>query len=143
MKILKTIQFQDQEIALISDEATTEMPPSYYPPLPPFTAYVQLNIEIQNNDVMSFVNLFFANNYVGIFVKKRSYYCCKSNQEVKPGYLRFMKTVSHTVLHHCEYGISICFTIINATSKCFAAKRPLQKKSNNCPVTDFAEVRVA
>jgi hypothetical protein len=55
---------ESPEIALISDVADTATPetsPSYYSPLPPFTANTGLNTNIQNTHVMSFVNLFITN----------------------------------------------------------------------------------
>jgi hypothetical protein len=58
---------ESPEIALMSDiadEATPETSPSYSPHLPPFTANTGLNTDIQDIDVMSFVNLFITNNFL-------------------------------------------------------------------------------
>jgi hypothetical protein len=51
-------------ISDISDEAMLETLPSCCPPLPPFTANVGLNTDIENADVMSFVKLFITDNFL-------------------------------------------------------------------------------
>jgi hypothetical protein len=71
---------ESPEIALIidiTDEATPETWPSYYPPLLPFTANAGPNTDIQNTDVMSFVNLFITNNFL-------EYVCYQFNLYASP-----------------------------------------------------------
>jgi hypothetical protein len=53
--------------SVVADEATPETLPSYCLPLPPFAANTDLNTDIQNTDVMSFVNLFIASNFLEYF----------------------------------------------------------------------------
>jgi hypothetical protein len=127
MKILKTNSSESSEnerpespeIALIidvTDEATPETSPSYCPPLLPFTTNSGLNTDIQNTDVMSFVNLFITNYYYyqrKCFSIFSSVHCLipskpfvKSNPEVRMGYLDVMKTVPCTLLLGSEMELS-------------------------------------
>jgi hypothetical protein len=58
---------ESPKIALISDVAdgaTPETLPSRCPRLPPFTANISLNADIQNTAVMSFVTSFITNNFI-------------------------------------------------------------------------------
>jgi hypothetical protein len=57
-------------ISDIADEATLKTLPSQCLPVLPITANTGLNTDIQNTDVMFFVNLFITNNFLSMFANK-------------------------------------------------------------------------
>jgi hypothetical protein len=50
-------------ISGISEDATPEIPPTYRPTLPAFTANIGLNADIQNTDEVSYVKLFITEDF--------------------------------------------------------------------------------